>query len=1081
MMLCTIVSSSLETRHICSVLKCVFGGLDPSSSSCQMKRYRANKGREAPEGLTQTIELRYWSLNHKACWLRTFSYDLHRASSSPVTYEGLEYRPNPLQEAQPIYIVRCPARSSCLRSRPASSLDVVVFSGASDSTEELVVERTLLEIKKKKSPKEMDIISLISNEIDKMEAKHVAHLADLCVDWAQNGTTELVGWKTVLPIVLTHLSDQQFVDAGDKEMKGPEFVSQKIHSLCAVYWKSESVIHLASIDMSLTPEEHKEVVMTLCKCMHRLDPQEVPPLVYLLLNMCKVNHCVTLYMNLDLYFTNKLYKGSLKDTNTVSEALNEVEMDETNVKDSRESEDTVLLHIYDAAMAYPKSIRDLVSFLRNLVCAPELVTRPFIFAVLLAISTIHFHEDMVCDFLKHTILKCFLEEEKRKASQWLRDNITKTTSLELVVNILIQNRVQDNVQVLYGMLNLGFILLDITSVSGNISDLGKLWSLGSHIVLSLVRQESSVISKALEKLSFHISTRGAMKQHFDCLYELSMRVPMAMYECRSEITKMLQNLLYRPSSESECVMKALIPLTKTFPTLKDMLIINLRKGLYSRILKYSKQNVLARVTVDLTANAPWSSLLLVTDPVLKKMSVCGFLIILKQQGLRGMSVLTQSSSVHENLSLHSQNHSNSSFTVDDESTFIEVLAILKICFTKYEEVKVCLYEGLCDSSIYKDPKLFTSIRVMLWSQMLEHYQENELILPPLNFKEAVVVKGIRAVVKRITTPGWSEVKYKLPPSDLANLNPDCICPAVAGREPLAQLVFVNQRIVTNKLIPGQSESLESVTVILESLCDRMTRCTLDDLDMRNNEFLLDNLPECLQKQEVFKMMLGTYEALMSYLVNSWTVETTDQGRKVALLFSSYLQLFELTKKNVLLRLTGAYRTVAIDGLSVTLGVWPLDLLVKKREIGDSVSWSTTEAAKQLKGKRDFRRYIMRVVLSLIQKHSSLKQTDSRSSSNFVEFLQCGSTKDFSKIQLVFFLVLDRPEATITQYKVSFVRLPPPLFSLDMFVVFKAKPNVNCLLHGNVVTMDENMIGSLKALDPVKRKSKTYFVGQWVIG
>ncbi|CAG2060157.1 unnamed protein product [Timema podura] len=290
-----------------------------------------------------------------------------------------------------------------------------------------------------------------------------------------------------------------------------------------------------------------------------------------------------------------------------------------------------------------------------------------------------------------------------------------------------------------------------------------------------------------------------------------MRVPMAMYECRSEITKMLQNLLYRPSSESECVMKALIPLTKTFPTLKDMLIINLRKGLYSR------------------------------DPVLKKMSVCGFLIILKQQGLRGMSVLTQSSSVHENLSLHSQNHSNSSFTVDDESTFIEVLGILKICFTKYEEVKVCLYEGLCDPSIYKDPKLFTSIRVMLWSQMLEHYQENELILPPLNFKEAVVVKGIRAVVK----------------------------------EPLAQLVFVNQRIVTNKLIPGQSESLESVT--------------------KNNEFLLDNLPDSLQKQEVFKMMLGTYEALMSYLINSWTVETTDQGRKVALLFSSYLQLFELTK------------------------------------------------------------------------------------------------------------------------------------------------------------------------------------------
>nr|CAD7262394.1 unnamed protein product [Timema shepardi] len=36
-----------------------------------------------------------------------------------------------------LIVVRCPARRSCLRSRPASSLDVV-FSGASDSTEELV-------------------------------------------------------------------------------------------------------------------------------------------------------------------------------------------------------------------------------------------------------------------------------------------------------------------------------------------------------------------------------------------------------------------------------------------------------------------------------------------------------------------------------------------------------------------------------------------------------------------------------------------------------------------------------------------------------------------------------------------------------------------------------------------------------------------------------------------------------------------------------------------------------------------------------------------------------------------------------
>nr|CAD7407238.1 unnamed protein product [Timema poppensis] len=39
--------------------------------------------------------------------------------------------------------VGCPARSSCLRSRPASSLDVVVFSGASDSMEDLIAVEQL--------------------------------------------------------------------------------------------------------------------------------------------------------------------------------------------------------------------------------------------------------------------------------------------------------------------------------------------------------------------------------------------------------------------------------------------------------------------------------------------------------------------------------------------------------------------------------------------------------------------------------------------------------------------------------------------------------------------------------------------------------------------------------------------------------------------------------------------------------------------------------------------------------------------------------------------------------------------------
>nr|CAD7401209.1 unnamed protein product [Timema poppensis] len=53
------------------------------------------------------------------------------------------------------------------------------------------------------------------------------------------------------------------------------------------------------------------------------------------------------------------------------------------------------------------------------------------------------------------------------------------------------------------------------------------------------------------------------------------------------------------------------------------------------------------------------------------------------------------------------------------------------------------------------------------------------------------------------------------------------------------------------------------------------------------------------------------------------------------------------QRNILLRLSGAYRTVTTDAMIVTLGVWPLDLLIRRKGVGYWLKKNKLEKVKML--------------------------------------------------------------------------------------------------------------------------------------
>jgi hypothetical protein len=68
----------------------------------------------------------------------------------------------------------------------------------------------------------------------------------------------------------------------------------------------------------------------------------------------------------------------------------------------------------------------------------------------------------------------------------------------------------------------------------------------------------------------------------DCLYQLSVTVPLVLNEYRSIIITLLEMLIQLPGPVAENVVYAVLPIVRSFPSLRDVLIMVLRKALFAR-------------------------------------------------------------------------------------------------------------------------------------------------------------------------------------------------------------------------------------------------------------------------------------------------------------------------------------------------------------------------------------------------------------------------------------------------------------------------------------------------------------------
>uniref|UniRef100_A0A1B6C9Q5 FANCI solenoid 1 domain-containing protein n=1 Tax=Clastoptera arizonana TaxID=38151 RepID=A0A1B6C9Q5_9HEMI len=152
--------------------------------------------------------------------------------------------------------------------------------------------------------------SRIAMEVDKFSTSHLVSIIEQCVDIIRTSNNSVnSSWKELLPKALAVVIEKKEIDFAGAEMSGIEFRHRILQSLCGMQWDQNVITQLASmfIEMQLTAEEHLQVVNKLCSYLDKLPPQEIPPLVHQLLELCKDQQSVTVFLALQRYFSSNVY------------------------------------------------------------------------------------------------------------------------------------------------------------------------------------------------------------------------------------------------------------------------------------------------------------------------------------------------------------------------------------------------------------------------------------------------------------------------------------------------------------------------------------------------------------------------------------------------------------------------------------------------------------------------------------------------------------------------------------------------------------------------------------------------------
>ncbi|XP_018866498.1 Fanconi anemia group I protein isoform X2 [Gorilla gorilla gorilla] len=693
-----------------------------------------------------------------------------------------------------------------------------------------------------------EIIGLLMLEAHHFPGPLLVELANEFISAVREGS--LVNGKSLelLPIILTALATKkENLAYGKGVLSGEECKKQLINTLCSGRWDQQYVIQLTSMfkDVPLTAEEVEFVVEKALSMFSKMNLQEIPPLVYQLLVLSSkgsrksvLEGIIAFFSALDKQHNEEQSGDELLDVVTVPSG------------ELRHVEGTIILHIVFAIKLDYELGRELVKHLKvgqqgdsnnNL--------SPFSIALLLSVTRIQRFQDQVLDLLKTSVVKSFKDLQLLQGSKFLQNLVPHRSYVSTMILEVVKNSVHSWDHVTQGLVELGFILMDSygpkkvhdgktieTSPSLSRMPNQHACKLGANILLETFKIHEMIRQEILEQVLNRVVTRASSPiSHFlDLLSNIVMYAPLVLQSCSSKVTEAFDYLSFLPLQTVQRLLKAVQPLLKVSMSMRDSLILVLRKAMFANQLDA------------------------------RKSAVAGFLLLLKNFKVLGSlssSQCSQSLSVSQvHVDVHS--HYNS---VANETFCLEIMDSLRRCLSQQADVRLMLYEGFYDV-LRRNSQLANSVMQTLLSQLKQFYEPKPDLLPPLKLEACILTQGDKISLQE-------PLDYLL----------CCIQHCLAWYK--------------NTVIPlqqGEEEEeeeeafYEDLDDILESITNRMIKSELEDFELDKSADFSQSTSTGIKNNICAFLVMGVCEVLIEY---NFSISSFSKNR-----FEDILSLFMCYKK-----------------------------------------------------------------------------------------------------------------------------------------------------------------------------------------
>uniref|UniRef100_A0A8D2CLV0 FA complementation group I n=1 Tax=Sciurus vulgaris TaxID=55149 RepID=A0A8D2CLV0_SCIVU len=685
-----------------------------------------------------------------------------------------------------------------------------------------------------------EIIGLLMLEAYHFPGLLLIELANEFIDAIKEGS--LLNGKSLelLPIILTALATKkENLSYGKGELSGEECKKQLINTLCSGRWDQQYVIQLTSMfkDVPLTAEELELVVGKVLRMFSKLNLQEIPPLVYQLLVLSSkgsrrsvLDGIITFFNELDKQHNEEQSGDELLDLVTVPSG------------ELRHVEGTIILHIVFAIKLDCELGRELLKHVKAGQQGDSNNLCPFSIALLLSVTRIPRFEEQ-----KTSIVKSFKDHQLLQGSKFLQNLVPHRSCVSTMILEVVKNSVHSWDHITQGLVELGFILMDSygpkkilegktieTSSSLFKTPNQHTCKLGANILLETFKIHEMIRQEILEQVLNRVITRASSPiSHFlDLLSNIIMYAPLVLQSCSSKVTEAFDFLSFLPLQTVQGLLKAVQPLLKVSVSMRDSLILVLRKAMFASQLDA------------------------------RKSAVAGFLLLLKNFKVLGSLSSSQCSQSIGVSQVHVDIHSRYN-SVANETFCLEIMDSLRRCLGQQADVRLMLYEGFYDV-LRRNSQLANSIMQTLLSQLKQFYEPKPDVLPPLKLEACILTQG-------------DQVSLQEPLDYLLCCIQHC-------------LAWYKSRVMP--LHQGDEEEEEGfyqeLDDILESITNRMIKSELEDFELDKSADFSQSTGVGIKNNISAFLVMGVCEVLIEY---NFSISNFSKNK-----FEEVLSLFMCYKK-----------------------------------------------------------------------------------------------------------------------------------------------------------------------------------------